>query len=722
MHCAVVVLTCLSPADESELLSIPISFSVLLHRLRGALNGTHWRAIARAMRNITHKSKEGEDGSAANDPSTPSRVYHASSTWTYDRIVQFSLKLKLTQACNSKEIDIFIGEDCHVVLDSRWNSMLYSPFAISSSSTSTLQYDAILQNTEVVNEFGIASRILGTPNISNHGTGNDTSSHCASILLSGPSGSGKTSLVAHHAVRMYAKSTVVCIRCGEVMARYFEENAASPVDVLMEAFKTAFVATPSIVIFDDLDHLLSMDSSLQHTEEVVKFICQFLQIIASMKRNANDKDSCDCGMLVIGCVESLSKLNSNILDLFDFRINIPLPIARERRNIIKRLYEYHSKKSDIVETSNATYYEKIQLKTLYSYADSKNKLSFGAFLFAAYDFIMKIEHQNVQSKPETANSIVRNLDRNFFVNTEICGHEKEKQVIHELIAWPRVHTELYKLFNVKPIIGILLYGPPGTGKTLLAKVCAQELECSFVNIRIPDIVRGHIGTGEQKLRDLFIEAKLSAPCIVFIDEFQSIFTSRRDDGNIESSNTTSSSLSSTLAGCFDDLSTWNEHAGIESMVTVIAATNEPWSIDRSFIRPGRLEKSLYIGTLDEVGRKQIIKEQIRMMKTGCVDVDVSDNDDDDDDDDNDVVALTAHTINFTGADMKYMCRKASMELRKHQEKSSKEGNKDTAIDNEDKLGFNKQQFLQKCLSLVIHKTIQASQVLEERRKLYRNWC
>jgi AAA family ATPase len=114
-----------------------------------------------------------------------------------------------------------------------------------------------------------------------------------------------------------------------------------------------------------------------------------------------------------------------------------------------------------------------------------------------------------------------------------------------------------------------------------------------VNISLVDAVRGEIGSGEKRIRELFAEAKRSAPSIIFIDEFQAMFTSREE--GVASASDVGATLTVTLSGCFDDLSIWNRYSGLESLFTVVASTNEPWAIDRSFLRPQRLQRCLFMG-------------------------------------------------------------------------------------------------------------------------------
>jgi len=116
-------------------------------------------------------------------------------------------------------------------------------------------------------------------------------------------------------------------------------------------------------------------------------------------------------------------------------------------------------------------------------------------------------------------------------------------------------------------------------------------------------VRGEeVGSGERRVRQLFAEAKRCAPSIIFIDEFQPVFSTRDEGSGGSADEQVGATLSATLSGCFDDLTTWNRYSGPESLVTVIASTNEPWAVDRSFLRPQRLERCLFVGPLTNAGR------------------------------------------------------------------------------------------------------------------------
>ena len=159
--------------------------------------------------------------------------------------------------------------------------------------------------------------------------------------------------------------------------------------------------------------------------------------------------------------------------------------------------------------------------------------------------------------------------------------------------------------------GVLLHGPPGTGKTLLvrrlARLAGTQHSHRLLTLRLVDVVRGEVGAGERAIATVFQEAKRVAPAILFIDEFQALFVSRSVSSST-SAGADDKSLSSTLAGCFDDLAEWNAHAGSASLVTVIAATNEPWAIDEGFLRPGRFDRVLFVGPLSEVDRAVFLQQ------------------------------------------------------------------------------------------------------------------
>lgn len=185
------------------------------------------------------------------------------------------------------------------------------------------------------------------------------------------------------------------------------------------------------------------------------------------------------------------------------------------------------------------------------------------------------------------------------------GHERIKARLDDLLLLPRRCGPLLTKLGLVPETGALLYGPPGTGKTLLVRRLLQRhAGYRLIVLRLVDVIRGEVGAGEKAVVAAFAEAKRVAPSVLFIDEFQALFVSRGDD----SQDRGFQSLSSALAGCFDDLGLWNGHAGSSNLVSVVAATNEPWSIDRGFLRPGRFDRLLYVGPLEREERRNFFMQ------------------------------------------------------------------------------------------------------------------
>lgn len=193
----------------------------------------------------------------------------------------------------------------------------------------------------------------------------------------------------------------------------------------------------------------------------------------------------------------------------------------------------------------------------------------------------------------------------------------------------------------------------GTGKTLLPRALSEELGCSLVNLRISDVVRGEIGTSEKRVVQLFQEAKRCAPSVLFIDEFQALFTSRAAAGEGDSGG--GGSLTATLAGCFDDLNVWNRNAGAESLVTVLASTNEPWAVDPGFLRPGRLDKCVFVGPLNCQGRVEFLSKRVQSQTERG---EKSENSENSEAQLQILQAVAAATEGFTGADLTLLLSRA----------------------------------------------------------------
>ncbi len=216
---------------------------------------------------------------------------------------------------------------------------------------------------------------------------------------------------------------------------------------------------------------------------------------------------------------------------------------------------------------------------------------------------------------------------------DIGGMKHIIQRVRELVELPLKHPELFKHLGIDPPKGVLLYGPPGVGKTLLAKAVANETDAYFIAINGPEIMSKFYGESEQRLREIFEEAKKHAPSIIFIDEIDAI-APKRDEviGEVERR------VVAQLLALMD---------GLESRgnVIVIAATNRPEALDPALRRPGRFDREIEIPLPDKQGRLEILQIHTRNMPLA---------------EDVDLLKLAEITHGYTGADLAALVREAAM--------------------------------------------------------------
>jgi proteasome regulatory subunit len=271
-------------------------------------------------------------------------------------------------------------------------------------------------------------------------------------------------------------------------------------------------------------------------------------------------------------------------------------------------------------------------------------------------------------KASSAGSEVRFLAQDdagsdFF--STVGGNEKAKMALEDALALDSGRQRMLDAFGLLAPTGILLYGPPGTGKTLLAKAVAKLLRSrntsgssiggAFVSLSSSDIVRAEIGSGEKMVVLAFETARMNAPSVVFIDEFQALFTERSSGG--------SGRLSTTLLQCMDDVKRWRladksvstsegDEANKDSHVVVLAATNTPWMVDKAFLRPGRFDRVVNVGLPSVQDRVSILRLLIGRMKMREAE--------DMDDLERTCVNLAECTQGFSGADLAALCRAAAV--------------------------------------------------------------
>ncbi|MBT1443489.1 ATP-dependent zinc metalloprotease FtsH [Shewanella sp. JM162201] len=186
---------------------------------------------------------------------------------------------------------------------------------------------------------------------------------------------------------------------------------------------------------------------------------------------------------------------------------------------------------------------------------------------------------------------------------DVAGCDEAKEEVKEMVDYLRDPTKFQKLGGRIPT-GVLMVGPPGTGKTLLAKAIAGEAKVPFFTISGSDFVEMFVGVGASRVRDMFEQAKKSAPCIIFIDEIDAVGRQRGaglGGGHDE--------REQTLNQMLVEMDGFEGNEGI----IVIAATNRPDVLDAALLRPGRFDRQVVVGLPDVRGREQILKVHMRKV-------------------------------------------------------------------------------------------------------------
>jgi transitional endoplasmic reticulum ATPase len=453
------------------------------------------------------------------------------------------------------------------------------------------------------------------------------------VLLYGPPGTGKT-LIAK-AVANEVDAHFISISGPEIMSKYYGESEQR----LREIFEEAKQNAPSIIFIDEIDSIAPKREEV--TGEVERrVVAQLLALMDGLESRGQ--------VIVIAATNRPDAIDPALRrpGRFDREIEIGVPDRDGRKEIL----EIHTRKMPLAEDVNLD--ELADLTHGFVGADLEALCKEAAMhalrrVLPEIDIDKEIPSEVIENLKVTRQDFMealKNIEpsamREVLVEVpkvrweDIGGLENAKQELKEAVEWPLKYPELFRATNIKPPKGILLYGPPGTGKTLLAKAVANESNANFISVKGPELLSKWVGESEKHVRDMFRKARQVAPCIIFFDEIDSLAPRR---GGVGDSHVTERVVSQLLT----------ELDGLEELrdVVVIAATNRPDLIDPALLRPGRIERHIYIPPPDKEARKEIFKIHLR-GKPLAEDVKIEE--------------LAERTDGYTGADIEALCREAGM--------------------------------------------------------------
>ena len=217
----------------------------------------------------------------------------------------------------------------------------------------------------------------------------------------------------------------------------------------------------------------------------------------------------------------------------------------------------------------------------------------------------------------------------------IGGLESVKQSLQESVEGALLYPELYQRTKAKAPRGILLWGPPGTGKTLLAKAVASQARANFIAVNGPELMSKWVGASEQAVRELFVKARQAAPCVVFVDEIDTLAPAR---GSSQGDSGVSDRVVGQLLTELDGLHEC-------SNVLLIGATNRPEALDPALLRAGRLDLQIKVDLPNQASRCSIL--QVHNHDRPLADVDLE--------------AWARQTDGWNGADLALLSNQAALE-------------------------------------------------------------
>jgi transitional endoplasmic reticulum ATPase len=454
------------------------------------------------------------------------------------------------------------------------------------------------------------------------------------VLLYGPPGTGKT-LIAK-AVANEVDAHFISISGPEIMSKYYGESEQR----LREIFEEAKENAPSIIFIDEIDSIAPKREEV--TGEVERrVVAQLLTLMDGLEARGE--------VIVIAATNRPDAVDPALRrpGRFDREIEIGVPDREGRKEIL----EIHTRGMPLGEDVDL---EQLAELTVGFVGADLEALAKEAAMHALRRVLPEIDIEAEEIPSEVLENLKVTMDdflealkniepsamREVLVEIpnvrwdDVGGLEHAKQELREAIEWPLKYPEVFRTTNIKAPKGILLYGPPGTGKTLLAKAVANEANANFISVKGPELLSKWVGESEKHVRDMFRKARQVAPAILFFDEIDSLAPRR---GGIGDSHVTERVVSQLLT----------ELDGMEELkdVVVIAATNRPDMVDPALLRPGRIERHIYIPPPDKEGRKEIFRIHLKGKPLA---------------DDVNIEWLADKTEGYSGADIEAVCREAGM--------------------------------------------------------------
>uniref|UniRef100_G1SDE4 ATPase family gene 2 protein homolog A n=1 Tax=Oryctolagus cuniculus TaxID=9986 RepID=G1SDE4_RABIT len=456
------------------------------------------------------------------------------------------------------------------------------------------------------------------------------------VLLYGPPGTGKTMIA--RAIGNEVGAYVSVINGPEIISKFYGETEAK----LRQIFAEATQRQPAIIFIDELDALCPKREGAQNEVEK-RVVASLLTLMDGIGSEGSEGQ-----VLVLGATNRPQALDAALRrpGRFDKEVEIGVPNAQDRLDILQKLLRripHLLTKAELLQVANSAHgYVGADLKALCNEAGLRafrrvfdkhpnlpdSKMA-GLVKISLRDFLQAMNEIRPSAMREVA------VDIPNVSWSDIGGLENVKLKLKQAVEWPLKHPESFNRMGIQPPKGVLLYGPPGCSKTMIAKALANESGLNFLAIKGPELMNKYVGESERAVREIFRKARAVAPSIIFFDELDALAVERGSSSG--AGNVADRVLAQLLT----------EMDGVQQLkdVTILAATNRPDRIDKALMRPGRIDRLIYVPLPDGATRREIFKLQFHSMPiSNEVDLD----------------ELVLQTDTYSGAEIIAVCREAAL--------------------------------------------------------------
>ncbi|MEH1789465.1 MAG: AAA family ATPase [Nostoc sp.] len=423
------------------------------------------------------------------------------------------------------------------------------------------------------------------------------------VLLVGPPGTGKT--LTARVLAEELELNYIAINGPEVMSKYYGEAEAR----LRSIFEKATRSAPCLIFIDEIDSL-APDRSQVEGEVEKRLVAQLLGLMDGFAKTE--------GVIVLAATNRPDDLDPALRrpGRFDREVHFQVPGRNGRLEILTILTSAMPLETSVnlgaiadlavgfVGADIKALCQKAAYIALRRQVPSLNSPVPENMTITQQDFLEAIK----EIKPSVLRTVAIEVPSVSW--DDIGGLDDVKQKLQESVEGALLYPELYEQTKAKPPRGILLWGPPGTGKTLLAKAIASQARANFIAVNGPELLSRWVGAAEQAVRELFRKARQAAPCVVFIDEIDTLAPARgRFTGDSGVSDRVVGQLLTELDGLHEC-----------PKVLLVGATNRPETLDPALLRAGRLDLQIKIDLPDRASRLAILG--VHNLDRPLVDVDL----------------------------------------------------------------------------------------------------